>query len=490
MLAARLDLPAEPRAFALFAHCFTCGKDIFAASRIAEGLAARDIAVLRFDFTGIGSSEGEFANTNFSSNVGDLVAAADYLRQNHGPPSLLIGHSLGGAAVLAAAPHVPDATAVVTIGAPASAAHVTHNFAANLADIVEKGTAEVTLAGRTFTITKQFLDDLAGQNFLDGLAKMRKALLVCHAPQDEYVGIENASADLHRRAASQELPLARYGGSSPAQAGRWHLRCRRDRDLGIAVSASRRRAGGVTGGCGRGQRDARRALGAARAGRAPLLLADEPVAVGGEDAGPGPYDYLLAALGACTSMTMRLYAERKGISAERFSIRLSHRRIHAEDCADCETKDGNIGEITRDITIEGDVSEAARAANGNCRSMSGPSNADTRDQDTLTSGVLMHASDGWSPARINHFGSSASPGRSEMDDLSDGLRLSLPGPGQTRLATSVQPRLISSSIPIDAVPGCPPDGERAEGSPVSAWRMPMPAPSPASPAGRRCRIPE
>jgi alpha/beta superfamily hydrolase len=194
MLAARLDLPAEPRAFALFAHCFTCGKDIFAASRIAEGLAARDIAVLRFDFTGIGSSEGEFANTNFSSNVGDLVAAADYLRQNHGPPSMLIGHSLGGAAVLAAAPHVPDATTVVTIGAPASAAHVTHNFAANLADLVAKGTAEVTLAGRTFTITKQFLDDLAGQNFLDDLAKMRKALLVCHAPQDEYVGIENASA--------------------------------------------------------------------------------------------------------------------------------------------------------------------------------------------------------------------------------------------------------------------------------------------------------
>ena len=146
-LAARLDRPAEPRAFALFAHCFTCGKDIFAASRIAGALAARDIAVLRFDFTGIGSSEGEFANTNFSSNVGDLVAAADYLRRNHGPPSLLIGHSLGGAAVLAAAPQVSDATAVVTIGAPASAAHVTHTFAADLADIVEKGTAERHVGG-------------------------------------------------------------------------------------------------------------------------------------------------------------------------------------------------------------------------------------------------------------------------------------------------------------------------------------------------------
>jgi uncharacterized OsmC-like protein/alpha/beta superfamily hydrolase len=361
MLAARLDLPAEPRAFALFAHWFTCGKDIFAASRIAEGLAARDIAVLRFDFTGIGSSEGEFANTNFSSNVGDLVAAADYLRQNHGPPSMLIGHSLGGAAVLAAAPHVPDATTVVTIGAPASAAHVTHNFAANLADLVAKGTAEVTLAGRTFTITKQFLDDLAGQNFLDDLAKMRKALLVCHAPQDEYVGIENASAI---------FTAARHPKSFLSLDTADHLLRKRSDAIYvadvIATWASRYLAVGeqrpalpdgvVEVSETRGGHLVQRI----RAGRH-LLVADEPVAVGGEDAGPGPYDYLLAALGACTSMTMRLYAERKGISADRFSIRLSHRRIHAEDCADCDTKDGNIDEITRDVTIAGDVTGPERA---------------------------------------------------------------------------------------------------------------------------------
>ena len=361
MLAARLDLPAEPRAFALFAHCFTCGKDLFAASRIAEGLAARNIAVLRFDFTGIGSSEGEFANTNFSSNVGDLVAAADYLRQNHGPPSLLIGHSLGGAAVLAAAPHVPDATAVVTIGAPASAAHVTHNFAANLTDIVAKGTAEVTLAGRTFTISRQFLDDLTAQHFLDDLAKMQKALLVCHAPQDDYVGIENASAI---------FTAARHPKSFLSLDTADHLLHKRSDGIYVAdviatwasrylpsghpplalpdgvVEVSETRSGHLV------QR--------ARAGRH-VLVADEPVAVGGEDAGPGPYEYLLAALGACTSMTMRLYAERKGINADRFSIRLSHRRIYAEDCADCETRDGTIGEITRDITIEGDVPEDARA---------------------------------------------------------------------------------------------------------------------------------
>jgi uncharacterized protein len=193
-LAARLDLPSTPRAFALFAHCFTCGKDVVAASRIAAGLAARGIGVLRFDFTGIGSSEGEFANTNFSSNVADLVAAADYLRGSHTAPSLLIGHSLGGAAVLTAAARVPEATSVVTIGAPSSAAHITRQFAANVDEILEKGTAQVRLAGRPFTIARQFLDDVSEQNVLDGVANLRKALLVCHAPRDEIVGIDNAGA--------------------------------------------------------------------------------------------------------------------------------------------------------------------------------------------------------------------------------------------------------------------------------------------------------
>lgn len=365
-LAARLDIPAEPRAFALFAHCFTCGKDIFAASRIAETLTARGIAVLRFDFTGIGASEGEFANTNFSSNVQDLLAAVDYLRKNYAAPSLLIGHSLGGAAVLAAAPHVSEATAVVTIAAPASAAHVTHHFAADLAEINEKGTAKVTLSGRSFTIKKQFLDDVAEQNILDGLGKLKKALLVCHAPRDEYVSIDNATqiflaarhpksfvsldtadhllrkredaiyvADVIAAWASRYLPAVQEPVTEEATAlppGIVEVRETRTGPLAQRVSAGRH-----------------------------VLLAGEPVAVGGDDSGPGPYDYLLAALGACTSMTMRLYADRKGLAVERFGLRLSHRRVHAEDCADCETKEGNIGEITRDITIEGDIPEAARA---------------------------------------------------------------------------------------------------------------------------------
>ena len=361
MLAARLDLPVKPRAFALFAHCFTCGKDIFAAARIAEGLTTRDIAVLRFDFTGIGSSEGEFANTNFSSNVRDLLAAASYLRQSHAAPSLLIGHSLGGAAMLAAAPHLPEAAGVVTIGAPSSAAHVTRNFAADVAEINEKGTAEVTLSGRTFTITKQFLDDIAGQNFIDGLANMKKALLVCHAPRDEYVGIENATAI---------FTAARHPKSFLSLDTADHLVRKREDAIYladvIAAWASRylpatEEAAALPPGVVDVRETRTGPLAQqVRAGRH-VLMAGEPIAVGGDDAGPGPYDYLLAALGACTSMTMRLYAERKGITAQRFSVRLSHRRIHAEDCADCETKEGNIGEITRDIMIEGDVSEAARA---------------------------------------------------------------------------------------------------------------------------------
>lgn len=360
-LSARLDVPASPRAFALFAHCFTCGKDIFAASRIAEGLTARGIAVLRFDFTGIGSSEGEFANTNFSSNVGDLVAAASYLRQSHAAPSLLIGHSLGGAAVLAAAPSVPEATCVVTIGAPSSAAHVTHNFAADLAEIAETGKAEVTLAGRTFTITRQFLDDIAGQHFIDGLANLRKALLVCHAPRDEYVGIDNATTI---------FSAARHPKSFLSLDTADHLLRKREdaiylADVIAAWSSRYLPAAAEAAALPPGVVEVSETLTGhlaqqVRAGRH-VLMAGEPVAVGGDDAGPGPYDYLLAALGACTSMTMRLYAERKGIKAERFSVRLSHRRVHAADCADCETKEGNIGEITRDIVIDGDVPEAARA---------------------------------------------------------------------------------------------------------------------------------
>jgi len=192
-LAARMDGPAGPiRAFALFAHCFTCGKDIFAASRIAQALTEHGIAVLRFDFTGLGASEGEFSNTNFSSNLADLIAAANYLRQNYRAPALLIGHSLGGAAVLAAATDIPEARAVVTIGAPIDPAHVTGLFRNHIDQIEGEGEAEVQLAGRPFRIKRQFLIDAAEQKLTGKIGHLRKALLVMHSPRDTTVGIDNA----------------------------------------------------------------------------------------------------------------------------------------------------------------------------------------------------------------------------------------------------------------------------------------------------------
>jgi len=192
-LAARLELPeGEPRAYAVFAHCFTCSKDIAAASRISVALAAKGLGVLRFDFTGLGSSDGDFANTNFSSNVSDLVAACDYLRENHAPPALLVGHSLGGAAVLSAAERIPEAVGVVTIGAPADPEHVSRLFEGSLEEIQKKGCATVNLAGRTFEIKKQFLDDLAAQDTKSSVSKLNKALLIFHSPVDDIVSVENA----------------------------------------------------------------------------------------------------------------------------------------------------------------------------------------------------------------------------------------------------------------------------------------------------------
>lgn len=363
-LAARLDLPdGEPRAYALFAHCFTCSKDIFAASRIAGELTQHGFGVLRFDFTGLGASEGEFANTNFSSNVQDLLQAIDYMREKYNAPAVIIGHSLGGAAVLAAAPHVPELNAVVTIGAPADAEHVAHNFGAKIEQIEAEGEADVELAGRTFKIKKQFLDDIAGQNVLDAVKGMKKALLVCHAPLDETVGIDNAtsifvaakhpksflsldSADHLLRKKSDAIYTAgciaawvdRYVGEEGTE--------RADPLPDGVVEVAETGTGKFTQ--------------TVRAG-AHVLTADEPKSFGGDDRGPGPYDYLLAGLGACSSMTVRMYAERKKWPLEGVSVKLKHGRIHAEDCADCETEEGQIDEIQREISFAGPLDEAQKA---------------------------------------------------------------------------------------------------------------------------------
>lgn len=362
-LAARLDLPDGPaRAYALFAHCFTCSKDIFAASRIAEGLVRHGIAVLRFDFTGLGASEGEFANTNFSSNIKDLILAADFLRENYEAPAILIGHSLGGAAVLAAAGDIPEAKAVVTIGAPADAEHVTHNFHAHLDEIEAHGEGDVELAGRSFTIRKQFLDDVRAHTLSDKIGNLRRALLVMHAPLDKTVGIDNAT---------RIFTAARHPKSFVSLDTADHLLSRRadavyaadmisawaSRFIDTAQPQPQREDAGddvLVAETGAGKFHNRVVSGAHH------LVADEPASVGGLDSGPSPYDFLAIGLGACTSMTLRMYAERKGLKLERISVRVAHGKVHAHDCAECEAREGRIDRFEREIELTGDLGEDER----------------------------------------------------------------------------------------------------------------------------------
>ncbi len=364
-LAALLDRPDGPtRAVALFAHCFTCGKDNRAARRIAEGLKQHGIAVLRFDFTGLGASEGEFANTTFSSNVDDLVAATDHLRRTLAAPAILIGHSLGGAAVLAAAHRIAEARAVVTIAAPFDPAHVAGLFGGRLPEIDAKGEVEVTLMGRPFRIRRTLLDDIAEQNLAARIASLRKALLVFHAPTDEIVGIENAS---------RIFTTAKHPKSFISLAGADHLLSRRSDDAYVAnvIAAWTERYLDMAADA-EAEVDATPGTVIVRETRHGMfqqdviagkhrLTADEPEHAGGLDSGPSPYDLLLAALGACTSMTLRLYADRKELPLTRTSVWLRHNKIYAADCAECETKEGMIDRIERVITLEGDLDAGQRA---------------------------------------------------------------------------------------------------------------------------------
>jgi uncharacterized OsmC-like protein/alpha-beta hydrolase superfamily lysophospholipase len=361
-LAALLDSPIEPpRAYALFAHCFTCGKDIRAAKRIAEALTALGIAVLRLDFTGLGSSEGEFANTTFSSNVADLIAAADALRRTRRAPAILIGHSLGGAAVLAAAADVAEARAVVTIAAPCDPAHVVGLFKDRIGEIDTAGGIDVNLAGRPFRISRAFLDDVEQQKLRDRIGALHKALLVFHSPTDDIVSIENAT---------YIFTAAKHPKSFVSLAGADHLLSRRSDAAYVAnvIRAWAERYLDVVDTGPDPPSEAAVTVQETRAGRFQQeirtgrhrFLADEPVAVGGLDSGPGPYDLVLAGLGACTSMTLRLYAERKALPLDRVTVRLGHSRIHAVDCENCETKEGMIDRIDRVITLAGDLNDEQR----------------------------------------------------------------------------------------------------------------------------------
>jgi len=366
LLAASLDLPeGAPVAYALFAHCFTCGQNVLAARRIAEGLAKHGIATLRFDFTGIGASEGEFANTTFSSNIADLVLAADHLRKTRQAPSILIGHSLGGAAILAAASLIPEAKCVATVAAPSDPSHVTHWFKEQIPDIREKGELEVSLAGRPFRIKREFLDDIAEHRLTETVAKLHKPLLIFHSPTDNTVGIDNAT---------HLFVAAKHPKSFISLTGADHLLSRKQdamyvadmiapwamRYLDMPEASETALADPPAGTVVVSETRASKLQNVIAAGRH-RILADEPVDVGGMDSGPGPYDFLLGALGACTSMTMRLYAERKSIPLARARVTLQHSRIHARDCEDCETKEGMISKIDRVITLEGNLDAEQRA---------------------------------------------------------------------------------------------------------------------------------
>ncbi len=368
-LAARLDLPSGTlRAIALFAHCFTCGKDIAAASRISAGLVAEGFGVLRFDFTGLGSSEGEFANTNFTSNVADLVAAADMLRDRYQAPRLLIGHSLGGAAVLVAAPQIPEVAAVATIAAPSDPAHIAGIFTPDaLAAIERDGEADVELAGRPFHIKQQFLDDISSQRLNDAIAGLGSALLVMHSPVDllvdidharriyeaarhpkSFVSIEGADHLLTRRADSAYVALllavwaSRYlpetePGPDTSPAGPLPPGAVLVEESGTGPFAQRVTAGNHT------------------------FIADEPIGIG-DDTGPNPYDLLLAGLGACTSMTLRMYADRKQLPLDHVRVTLAHSRTHSDDCADPATAPCKIDLIERRIELEGDLTDEQRSS--------------------------------------------------------------------------------------------------------------------------------
>ena len=364
-LSGLMALPeSEPRAYALFAHCFTCSKNLKAATNIARALTDSGIAVLRFDFTGLGQSEGAFEDTNFSSNVSDLLAAVRFLEAKYRAPEILIGHSLGGTAILQAAVNVPSAVAVATIGSPSDPDHVRHLLAGAEQALRDDGSAEVNLGGRPFTMKRQFLDDLERHELPAAIRSLRKALLIMHAPLDDIVEIDNAS-ELFARALHPKSFISLDKAD--------HLLGREEDSLYaghvLAAWASRYlESGGVVAESGRPdtgdyETAARTEIGGFRTGLVAgghALVADEPASVGGTGAGPSPYDLLSAALAACTSMTLKMYASHKKLDLESATVRVRHGKIHAADCEDCESAEGRIDRFERELLLVGNLSDEQR----------------------------------------------------------------------------------------------------------------------------------
>lgn len=371
-LSGLLELPEEfIKYYAIFAHCFTCSKDGMAATYISRTLVENGIAVLRFDFTGLGNSSGDFSNTNFSSNLDDLFAAADFLQQQYAAPQLLIGHSLGGSAVLAVARHIESVRAVVTINAPTTAEHVKHLFVDTHNEILNNQSAKISLGGRTFTIHKQFIDDLNRHNSLDHIKQLEKALLIFHSPVDQVVSIDEAAriytaarhpksfisldqadhllsnkSDADYIASIVSVWISRYLTESTGPEKSVEIQSdsrvtivqpdtvivrERDKKFTREIFTQRHR-----------------------------LISDEPLQLGGADMGVNPYELLLAALGSCTSMTLRMYANHKKLDLEDIEVELRHSRIHLEDCAACDKQNTLVDSINREIRLVGQLSEDQR----------------------------------------------------------------------------------------------------------------------------------
>lgn len=360
-LSARLEMPVDkrPAAFAIFAHCFTCTKNLMAVTNISRALTSKGIAVLRFDFTGLGESEGDFADTNFSGNVSDLVCASAFLEENYQAPKMLIGHSLGGAAVLMAASLLNNVEVVATVGAPADPPHVKHLFQNSIEEIEESGVAKVSIGGRPFTIKKQFIDDLEKNDLAETIKELRRPLLVFHSPQDEIVDIKNAEkiyVSAHHPKSYISLDGAdhllsnkedaSYVGEVIASWAKRYVSIDTDLDLETkhqVVARNEATNGLVTEMMANGH----------------YLMADEPTDVGGTDLAGTPYDLLVASLGACTAMTIRMYAKHKNIPLEEVKVHLTREKRHAEHAENMDEK-SKIEVIERQLELTGDLTQAQR----------------------------------------------------------------------------------------------------------------------------------
>lgn len=359
LLSGRLELPADqhPHSFALFAHCFTCTKNLAAVRNISRILTEKGFGVLRFDFTGLGQSQGDFADTNFGGNVEDLIWAASYLEAEHKAPELLIGHSLGGAAAIFAGARLESVKAVATIGAPSDPAHVSHLLQSGIQEIEQSGQAVVRLSGRPFTIKKQFLEDLQQHRLPEVAKNMRKALLVMHSPQDATVEIKNA----------ENIYLAAHHPKSFVSLdGADHLLSRRSDSIyaGSVIASWAQRYMEIPENSNPTTRHQVVAVLDQEDGFTTqlklgdhYLTADEPVEVGGSNFGPNPYEYVSAGLAACTAMTVHMYTRRKGWPLERIEVHIDYGKEHHADCEVCDTADEKIDTFRRKINLVGDLDE-------------------------------------------------------------------------------------------------------------------------------------